>query len=64
MSKCSEWFAGHDKSKGLDVHRPGPDEILSDIETLSAFVKDSKKAGEALRKDRDRALGPEATEVG
>lgn len=64
MSKCSTWMPGHDKSKTLDAHRPEPKEILSDIETLNAFIKECKKAGEALRRERDAALAPEAPPVG
>jgi energy-coupling factor transporter ATP-binding protein EcfA2 len=64
MSKCSTWMAGHDKSKKLDVHRPAPTELLADIDTLNAFVKDCKRAGEALRKERDAALAPETSQVG
>ena len=64
MSKCSTWMAGHDKSKKLDIHRPAPSEVLADIDTLNTFVKDCKKAGESLRKERDDALGPSAAEVG
>jgi energy-coupling factor transporter ATP-binding protein EcfA2 len=64
MSKCSTWMAGHDKSKKLDVHRPAPNEILADIEKLNTFVKDCKKAGEALRKERDAELKPEPSQIG
>ena len=64
MSKCSKWMAGHDKSKKLDAHRPAPTEILSDIDTLNTFVKACKKAGDALRKERDAALEPEASQSG
>ncbi|NOZ22636.1 MAG: AAA family ATPase [Planctomycetes bacterium] len=64
MSKCSKWMAGHDKSKKLDIHRPAPNEISADIDTLSTFVKECKKAGEALRKEREIALGPATAEIG
>jgi energy-coupling factor transporter ATP-binding protein EcfA2 len=64
MSKCSTWMAGHDKSKKLDMHRPAPNEILADIEILNTFVKDCKKAGEALRKERDAELKPESPQIG
>jgi len=64
MLRCSTWMTGHDKSKTLDVHRPIPEEVLADIDTLNVFVKDCKKAGEALRKERDAALAPKASEVG
>lgn len=64
MSKCSTWMAGHDKSRKLDVHRPVPQDILTDIEKLSTFVRECKKSGEALRKERDAALFPEASQIG
>jgi hypothetical protein len=64
MSKCSTWMAGHDKSKRLDVHRPTPTEVLADIDALSTFVKECKKAGELLRKKRDAAMKPEASQSG
>lgn len=64
MSKCSTWMAGHDKSKKLDVHRPAPNEVLADIDTLNIFVKECKKSGEALKKERDAALEPSTAKVG
>ena len=64
MSKCSTWMAGHDKSRNLDVHRPAPTEVLADIDVLNVFVKECKKAGKALRKERDAALEPEAAQIG
>jgi ABC-type phosphate/phosphonate transport system ATPase subunit len=64
MSKCSMWMAGHDKSKKLDVHRPAPNEVLADIDALNIFVTDCKKAGEALRLERDVTLEPQATNIG
>lgn len=64
MSKCSILMAGHDKSNKLDVHRPAPIEILADIDSLNSFVKECKKAGEALRKERDAALKPETSNIG
>ncbi|MHB8835107.1 MAG: AAA family ATPase [Candidatus Methylomirabilia bacterium] len=64
MSKCSMWMVGHDKSKKLDVHRPAPSEVLADIDALSAFVKECKKAGEALKIERDAALAPKASAIG
>ena len=64
MSKCSTWMAGHDKSKKLDVHRPAPNEVLADIDALNTFVKECRKTGEALRKEREAALGPVTTEIG
>lgn len=64
MSKCSTWMAGHDKSKKLDVHRPAPNELLADINTLNTFVRDCKKAAEVLRKERDAALEPGSSLIG
>ena len=64
MSKCSTWMAGHDKSKKLDVHRPAPNEVLVDIDALSIFVKECKKAGETLRIEREAALEPKTPEIG
>lgn len=64
MSKCSTWMAGHDKSKKLDVHRPSPNEVLTDIDTLNTFVRECKKSGESLRKERDAALKPSTAKVG
>lgn len=64
MSKCSTWMAGHDKSKKLDVHRPAPTDVSIDIDALNTFVKECKKAGELLRKERDAAIGPEASRIG
>lgn len=64
MSKCSKWMLGHDKSKELDIHRPDPSEILVDIDALNAFVKESKKAGETLREERNAALKPESSQIG
>jgi energy-coupling factor transporter ATP-binding protein EcfA2 len=64
MSKCSTWMAGHDKSKTLDVHRPAPKVIQDDIEALNAFVKQCRKDGESLRKERDIVLTPTKTEIG
>lgn len=64
MSKCSTWMAGHDKSKKLDVHRPEPNEILADIDALSAFIKACKKASETLKKERETALEPSTPPIG
>lgn len=64
MSKCSTWMAGHDKSKKLDVHRPAPNAILADIDALNTFVKDCRKAGDVLKKERDAALRPITPNVG
>lgn len=64
MSKCSTWMAGHDKSKKLDVHRPIPNEILADIDTINTFVKDCRKAGEILNKERNVALQPDIAPLG
>jgi len=64
MSKCSTWMAGHDKSKKLDIHRPAPQEILADMETLNTFVRKCRKAGEALKKERDAALKPLVPDIG
>ena len=58
------WMTGHDKSKKLDVHRPSPPEVLADINTLMTFVKECRKAGEALRKVRDATLEPGVSEIG
>ncbi len=64
MSKCSTWMAGHDKSKKLDVHRPAPNEVLADIDTLNAFVNECKASGKSLKKERDAALKPSTAKVG
>jgi len=64
MSKCSTWMAGHDKSRKLDVHRPAPKEVLADIDTLNIFVKECRRSGETLRKERESALEPSTTNVG
>lgn len=64
MSKCSVWMVGHDKSKGMDVNRPAPNDVLADIETLNTFVGECKEVGETLRKERDTALKPEASPIG
>ncbi len=64
MSRCSLWMTGHDKSKKLDVHRPVPADVLADIEALNTFVRDCKKAGEMLAKERVEALEPKVPEVG
>lgn len=52
MSKCSSWMFGHDKSKALDVNRPDPDELLSDINALEEFRKATLKNIDAVKKKR------------
>jgi len=64
MDKCSLWFCGHDKSNALDVNRPSPDEIQTDIETLNNFVKQLRQRRTSLEKERKQSLEPERPEVG
>jgi energy-coupling factor transporter ATP-binding protein EcfA2 len=58
MTKASTWMTGHDKSKALSDDRPGPDELLADINALRAFSKkliDRRKDTEKRRKDQLKA---------
>ena len=58
MSKASTWMTGHDKSKALSDDRPGPDELLADINALRVFSKkliDRRKDTEKRRKDQLKA---------
>lgn len=64
MAKCSLWFCGHDKSNALDVNRPSPDEIRTDIETLNNFVKQLRQRKTSLEEERNQSLQPERPEVG
>ena len=64
VSKCSEWMAGHDKSKALSVNRPSPNEIRKDVQTLRAFSKQMKGRHEEVRKRRKAILEPQSTELG
>jgi hypothetical protein len=64
MAKCSEWMLGHDKSKALSVNRPAPKEIQEDIERISHFAAEIKKRHDPLRKEREKALEPQAAAIG
>jgi energy-coupling factor transporter ATP-binding protein EcfA2 len=58
MSKASTWMTGHDKSKALSDDRPGPVELVADINALRAFSKkliDRRKDTEKRRKDQLKA---------
>jgi energy-coupling factor transporter ATP-binding protein EcfA2 len=57
MTKASTWMSGHDKSKALSDDRPGPDELLADINVLRAFSKkliDRRQDTEKRRKNQLR----------
>jgi energy-coupling factor transporter ATP-binding protein EcfA2 len=56
MSKASTWMTGHDKSKALNDDRPGPDELLADIEALREFSKKIISRGDDTAKRRKEQL--------
>lgn len=64
MSKCSTWMAGHDKSVALDVNRPAPAEIKTDISQLRSFTKEVNKRREVVRLRRKEVLEPKIPQVG
>lgn len=64
MSKCSECFRGHDKSKSKSANRPAPNEVLKDIETLTGLVGAINKRKEEVHKEREAALKPGLSPVG
>jgi ABC-type lipoprotein export system ATPase subunit len=64
MSKASEWMRGHDKSKGLSIDRPGPEEIKTDLVKTKEFVDIVNKRIEPIRKRRKILLNPQPTIVG
>lgn len=64
MSKCSKWMFGHDKSVPLDVNRPDPGELKSDLQALDKFGKALRKRHQETRKERDEFLKPKTPEYG
>ncbi|MCX5646107.1 MAG: AAA family ATPase [Phycisphaerae bacterium] len=64
MAKCSKWMFGHDKATPLDVSRPPPSEVQSDIKELEDFVKNGKSRGEAIAARRKASLEPEPPQIG
>ena len=58
MSKCSEWMAGHDKSRALSVNRPSPSEIRQDVQTLRTFVAETNKRHTEVEARRKKVLKP------
>lgn len=64
MGKCSEWMLGHDRSKELTVNRPDPKEIEGDIAKIEKYRTELSKRNEALRKQREKELKPQASAMG
>lgn len=64
MKKCSKWLFGHDKVKTVDVNRPAPGEVQSDINTLLTFIKDVHARSKVLEYRRKAFLEPETPEIG
>ncbi|MFZ1989140.1 MAG: hypothetical protein WAW96_05145, partial [Alphaproteobacteria bacterium] len=64
MGKCSEWMLGHDRSKELTVNRPDPKEIEEDIAKIEKYRTELNKRNEALRKQREKELKPQASAMG
>ena len=64
MSKCSAWITGHDKSPALNVNRPSPDELRSDIQELRDFAHEIRKYREEVRERRKAILEPQASDLG
>jgi len=64
MGKCSTWMTGHDKSKALSEDRPNPEEILTDIEGLAKYVKDTNGRNVKLKDRRDKMLQPAQAPIG
>ncbi|MHC4475012.1 MAG: AAA family ATPase [Planctomycetota bacterium] len=64
MSKCSKWMLGHDKARALDVNRPPPGQIQTDIEELRNFQKDLKSSQEHVQTRRKAVLKPAEPERG
>ena len=60
MAKASTWMTGHDKSKALHDDRPGPDELLADINSLREFSKLVIGRREQTRERRKKQLEPAA----
>jgi len=58
MSKASNWLTGHDKSKSFSQDRPGPDELIADIEALRVFSKKLIHRRELTEKRRKALLKP------
>ncbi len=56
MDKCSTWMIGHDRSKSLDVDRPPPDEIKTDIEKLRKFSRETRQRLETTQKTRQELM--------
>jgi len=64
MAKCSKWMFGHDKSESIDVNRPSPDELQSDVEVLKEFASQINKRREGIRKQRLQTLKAPKPEAG
>jgi energy-coupling factor transporter ATP-binding protein EcfA2 len=64
MGKCSEWMLGHDRSKELTINRPDPKEIEEDIARLEKCRTELNRRNEALRKQREKELKPQASAMG
>lgn len=64
MGKCSEWMLGHDRSKELTITRPDPKEIEEDIANIDKYRTDLNKRNDALRKEREQRLKPQASAMG
>jgi len=64
MAKCSKWMFGHDKAMALDINRPMPSEIQSDIKDLESFVKNASTRGETIATRRKIGLEPKAPQIG
>jgi hypothetical protein len=64
MSKCSSWMAGHDKSMALDINRPPPAELRTDVQALRDFVKTINTRRDVVRQRRKPLLEPRTPELG
>ncbi len=58
MAKSSEWMTGHDKSRAIDVNRPSPTELATDIQSLREFIRSIKKRQLETEKQRGARIRP------
>ena len=57
-------MTGHDRSKTLDIDRPSPNEIRSDIDNLINLRTAIKNRREVVQSERDAAIVPVASAIG
>lgn len=64
ISKASRFLVGHDTSLHISADRPGPADVMQDIEELRTFADELQKRRDKVKAARKEVLKPAAVSVG